>query len=170
MQEIRFTVLMKFSNMYDFLLHYNYKGFAGMVGPVFSLVALGALCASYSVLTRGQIILLILASLLFTVINPLLLLLKAAKQIKLNPTFRDPITYILDDEKITVHQNEEQLPISWKDVREAEETRCNIIIYLSKVRAFVLPKESMGDQLPKVRELIRYSVKNGKVRLKNKEE
>ena len=156
--------------MYDFLLHYNYKGFAGMVGPAFSILALGALLVSYSVLTKGQIILLIIASLLFTVINPLLLMLKAAKQIKLNPTFRDPILYTLGEDKVTVTQNEESVSIPWKDVVEVTETKNNIIVYLSKVRAFVLPKENMGDQLPKVKELISRAAKNGKLRLKKVEE
>ncbi len=169
MQEIKISVSMKFSNMYDFLLHYNYKGFAGMIGPAFSILALGALCISYSVLSKGQITLLMIASLLFTVINPLLIALKAAKQIKLNPTFRDPLFYTLDEEKITVSQNEESLPMPWKDVIEVMETRCNITVYLSKVRALVLPKEDIGTQLPEVKELIRRSVQHGKVRLKREE-
>ena len=169
MQEIKITVRMRFSNMYDFLLHYNYKGFAGMFGPVFSILALVALFFSYSVLTRGQIVLLVLASLLFTVINPLLLMFKAAKQVKMNPTFKDSLVYTLNEEKITAKQNGEVLPIAWKDVKEVTETNRNMIVYLSKVRAFVLPKECIGDQLNEVRELITTAVKNGKVRLKKVE-
>lgn len=169
MQEIKITVWIKLSNMYDFLLRYNYKGMAGIIGPVFSILAFLALCLSYSVLTRGQIVLLIIASLLFTVINPLLILLKAAKQLKYNPAFREPLVYTLTEEKIVVTQNKEVLPIPWKNVQEVEETHHNLIVYLSKVRAFVLPKENIGNQLVEVRELIRRSVKTGKVRLKKEE-
>ena len=170
MQEIKITVSMKFTNLYDFLLRYNYRGIAGMVGPVFSILALGALFISYPILTKGQLVLLIIASLLFTVINPLLIMLKAAKQLKLNPTFREPLVYTLDDKLITVTQKEESLPIAWEDIQEVLETKHNLIVYLSKVRAFVLPKENIGDLLPQVRELMKASVKNGKVRLKLKKE
>lgn len=169
MQEIKITVWMKVSNMYDFLLRYNYKGLTGMIGPVFSILAFVALCLSYTVLTRGQITLLIIASLLFTVINPLLILLKAIKQLKCNPSFREPFEYTLDKEKVIVKQKEETLPILWKDVQEVVETRVNIIVYLSKVRAFVLPKEDIGDRLLEVRELIHHCVQNGKVKLKKEE-
>ena len=75
----------------------------------------------------------------------------------------------MDEEKITVSQNEKSLPMPWKDVIEVMETRCNITVYLSKVRALVLPKEDIGSQLPEVKDLIRRSVQHGKVRLKKEE-
>ena len=144
-QEIKVRVNMKTNNMYDFLFHHTYSNASGIVGVLLSLVALVYLLLNLGNLSNAKIILLILGALLFTVINPGMLYVKAAQQVKLSPMFKDTLCYILNQEGITVEQAEQQLVIKWEEVQKVIETKQNIIIYVSKVSAFILPKDAFEE-------------------------
>lgn len=153
MQEIKIKVSMKVGNMYEFLLRHSYKGVAGIIGVGFSLLALVYLCMNFGTLSDGKRVLLTFGALLFTVINPILIFFNATKQVKLNPTFKDELDYVLTEEEIKVIQKGQELALPWSEVQTVVETKRSIIIYLSKVRAFILPKDAMKEDTMKVREL-----------------
>ena len=166
MQQVKVKVEMTVKNMYDFLLRHSYCSVSGMIGVIFSISAIGVLIAKYPVLSNGQKILLIFGSLLFTVINPIAIYFSSVKQVKLNPTFRDELVYAIGDEGVTVQQNKQELLVTWSEVQKVVETRYNIIIYLTKVRAFVLPKENCKEQMVELKALIRQHVTGKACKLK----
>lgn len=149
---------MKIKNMYEFLMRHAYVSVMGIASLAFSILAFAYLCINFSDMTKGKLVLLIIASLMFTVINPIWIYFTAAKQVKLNPTFKDTITYEISESGVKVVQGEEELPVEWNEVQKVVETNNSMIIYLSKVRAFVIPKEDLGDHRESVIELIQNAV------------
>ena len=157
-KEYNISVLMNTKYMYQFLMRHTYFSISGLIGICFSLAALVIFIFFNQTLTNGQKVLLVFGALLFTVINPLKLWISAMKQTKLNPMFQKPVIYSLKEEEIIVSQGEEVLPIKWEDVAKVIETKEVVTIYLSKVRAFVLPKEFYRDEVSSVKEMIQNKV------------
>ena len=109
---------------------------------------------------------LVLIALLFTVINPIYLLYKAAKQVKLTPMFLKPLNYVVNEQGILVSQETEKLLTEWEEVIKVTETKQAYYIYLSLTRSFLFPKEALGDQEQIFREILRKEVDSKKCRLK----
>ncbi|HEX3021153.1 MAG TPA: YcxB family protein [Lachnospiraceae bacterium] len=145
-KEIKFSILLKVSDMYEFLLRHAYTSLAGLIGVGISLLALVLFFVG---LKDGSdvyqnILLLVIAS-LFLIINPLQLRLKAKQQVLLNPMFTKPIYYLFTKEHINVRQNDEQLELAWKDVYKVVETKNLFILYFSRVTGYIIPKEQISD-------------------------
>jgi multisubunit Na+/H+ antiporter MnhG subunit len=145
-KEIKFSILLKVSDMYEFLLRHAYTSLAGLVGVGISLLALVLFFVGVKDGSDvyQNILLLVIAS-LFLIINPLQLRLKAKQQVLLNPMFKKPIYYVFTKEHINVRQNDEQLELAWKDVYKVVETKNLIILYFSRVTGYIIPKEQITD-------------------------
>ncbi len=99
---------------------------------------------------------LLLIAALFTVINPVYLYYKAAKQVKLTPMFANPLDYVIGEEGLTVSQGEEALTVEWKELRKVVETKKDFYVYLSLTRAYIFPKENLAG----LEEAFRVAVKS----------
>lgn len=145
--------------LYDYMLHHTYGSFSGLIGSiagaVFLLVYFGS--GSFLHLAAGVILLLYL---------PCSLYLSAAKQSKTNPAFKKPLRYTMTDEGIRVSQGEESQLQKWEDVYKAVSTGKSIILYNTKVNAWIFPRRDMGEMTPKVIEMISTHMKPEKVKIR----
>lgn len=158
MQEIRFSVKMKVKTMYRFLMHHGYAGVSGIINLVISGGALALLIAGVGESVTSKVALGIVAA-LFTVINPLYLYYKAAKQVKLTPMFAKPLDYTVNEDGLTVSQGEEALTVAWDELRKAVETGKDFYIYLSLTRAYIFPKEDLAGQEEALRAAVKAHTK-----------
>lgn len=166
LKEVSFSVQMKTSDMFDFLYWHSYHGFSGIVNYAFSLVGVAALLAGFGKGKAGVTVMLVFLALLFTVINPLLLLYKAAKQVKGTKTFQKPLRYSFYEDGFSISQEEASETAEWESVVLLRETGKNIILYLGAANALVLPKAEIGEQLPELKQLIREALPQQAKKLK----
>ncbi len=152
-QEIRFTVKMKTLYMFEFLYINSYSGLRGIINYAFSLVGIIALIFGFGDTPLSFAALLIL-SLLFTVIDPLLLLFKAFRQVKTNKVFKEPIEYTFRIDGFSAKQNEESTDAPWDIVLLGKETLKSIILFTGNNNAIILPKADIGGQLKAFKELL----------------
>ncbi len=165
-KEVKFSVQMTIKTMYSFLMYHGYHGFAGIANLILSGGAIALLIAGVGKGDSFARLMLVLIALLFTVINPIYLLYKAAKQVKLTPMFLKPLNYVVNEQGILVSQETEKLLTEWEEVIKVTETKQAYYIYLSLTRSFLFPKEALGDQEQIFREILRKEVDSKKCRLK----
>ncbi len=166
-RSVEFTVNMKTIDLFEFLYINSYSGFRGVINYGFSLIAIVALIFGYGDTLYSRIALIVLA-LLFTVINPLLLLFKAWRQTKMNPGFSKPVKYTFDANGITLAQGEETQSVPWEIVLLAKETLGSIILFTGNNNATILPKRFVGDRLEDFRALLEAMCAEGCVQIKKK--
>lgn len=155
LKEVKFSVQMKTTDMFDFLYWHSYHGITGIVNYTFSFVGVAALVAGVGRGNTGVTIMLVLLALLFTVINPLSLLYKAARQIKRTPMFSKPLEYRFDSKGFSISQEGSSDSAEWESVMMLRETGKTIILYMGASNAMVLPKREIAEQLPELKALIR---------------
>lgn len=154
-KEATVTVKVSVMDMYSFLMHHSYRGIQGILNLVISGGALLLLLFGVGRSSQLTTAALILAAALFTVINPVQLFIKAAKQVLLLPTFQKPLTYRFSKDGILVRQEEAELSTKWEEVEKVIENRRSILLYMSAVRAYILPKKQYEGQAAAVREIVR---------------
>lgn len=166
-KEININVRMRTKDMYDFLLRHSYSNVSGIIGVILSLCAFVYLIMNYGDLSTAKILLLVFGSLLFTVINPIQLYMKAAQQVKLSPAFQEALVYSITDKGVSVKQGGQKVEVKWDEVVKAIETKRNILIYTSNVTAFILPKDMMEGNTNTLRELIKQKIDAKNCKLKS---
>ncbi len=77
---------------------------------------------------------------------PVSLFMRSRKQYLSNPSFKEPLHYLMNDEGITISQGESSESQSWQDMVKAVSTPGSIVIYTSRVKASIFPKKQLGDQ------------------------
>lgn len=145
--KIEFDVHMTVSAMYDYMLYHTMRSFTGILGEFVGIFLIaGFIYSKYPIyLIAGLIVVLYL---------PVSLYLNAKRQVMLNPVFKEPIHFTLDEEGVTVSVKEESESQKWEDMRKAVSTSRSIILYTNKINASIFPKADLGDKLPDVIKMI----------------
>lgn len=157
--EVEFDVKIDGGVLYDYMLQHTYSSASGLLGTGVGALLIVAFTMQHSVifLIAGLVILLYL---------PWTLFLRSRQQALMTPAFKKPLHYRLDEEGITVSQDESVEKQSWEQMYKAVSTSKSIIVYTTRVNASIFPKRDMGDQKAKVIEMISTHMPPDKVRIK----
>lgn len=157
--ELRFDVKMTVSALYDYNMHYAYTGTSGIVGT-----AVGALFLVLFAAYMNPYYL--IAGIVIIIYTPLTLYLRSAKLIKLNPMFRNTIHYCMDEEGVTISQNDEEIKVEWNQMYRAQSTNQSLLLYTGPKSAWIFPKKDLGEKRYEVIEMISTHMAPDKVRIK----
>lgn len=158
--EIEFDVKIDAGVLYDYMLHHTYNSAAGILGTV-----VGALMIVAFSMGRG--VLFLIAGIVVLAYLPWTLFIKSRQQALLTPAFKKPLHYKLDDEGITVSQDDSEEKQEWGQIYKAVSTGKSIIVYTSKVNASIFPKRDLGESRVKVIEIISTHMPPSKVKIRN---
>lgn len=131
--------------MFTFLINTTYRKFTGVLWILFSIVVIVVTIYTWGDVSIPNSLLLILIALLYTVINPVMLYFKAKRQIKNNAYFIEGCTYTVDEKGIAVSMNGESESTKWDEMWKAVKYGSEVVIYVTNIRAFIIPIRCMGD-------------------------
>ncbi len=158
MREIEFDIKVGRKDLYDFLMRHFYTSFSGIFGIILSLGAFGWFFVE---LKNGDLMklgLLLMMASLFTIIQPLQMKLKAAKQISSNPFFKEALHYRINEKGMTVSQNLEATTVEWNSIRKVVETKRAFYVYMTVMNANVIPKNQLAiEQVEVLQGLVKES-------------
>lgn len=136
-----------------FLVYHNYTQVSGILGVILSVAALAGLIMRWNAWLPMQRVILILIALMFTVLQPLMLMWRGKRQL-MTETFQIPFHYVFGEEKITISQEEASQEFAWEEVRKVRWRKDVMYVYMSNVSAFVIPKEQCGGRFE---ELVKFT-------------
>lgn len=157
---INLSVKIEAGDLYDYMLMHSYNSPAGLIGSAF-----GALLIVFAFATRQWIFTVL--GLVMLLYLPWTLFIKSRSQILSNPSFQEPLKYILDEEGLTVSQGEAWEKMAWEDMHKAVSTGRSIILYTSRVNATLFPKRLLGDKKAAVIEIISTHMPPTKVKIRS---
>lgn len=140
-------------DMFYFFMRHNYACFSGIFSLFISIGAALLFIIRFQQYDITAKCLLAIVALLFTVIQPLQLLLKAANQIKRTPMFHEPIHYTFREDGLELSQHDQNGIISWDQIMKIIDTGTYLIIYITRMRAYIFPKNQMKE-IDKIKEMI----------------
>ena len=155
-----FDVRMTASALYDYNMHHAYTSASGLLGTLVGILLL----VGFSMNTGFPALL--VAGLIILLYMPVTLYTRAKKQVLLNPTFKKPIHYIMDDSGVTVSDGENEMTVDWAEMYKAYSTNQSIILATSKVNAWIFPKKDLGEDKFTLIEMISTHMQPDKVRIK----
>lgn len=154
--------------LFDFLLYHTYSKASGFLVNMLGMgvIVVGAVMQFMGRVEFYQFVLYVVAGVLFLIYTPLLLKVRAKKQMELNPEYRDPKEYRFSEEDgVVVVQNGRETKYDWSMIQRTVTTPKNIGIYYEKERAFIIPKEAFGDRFVPVMQMVVRHIGLNNVRL-----
>lgn len=143
--KITFSVNLTEKDLYGFLLNNTYRRFTGAAWLIFSVIAAGAAVYTWgSVPLTNTLLLLALAS-LYTILNPIMLYAKARKQIRKNKDLEN-LEYTFTEKGVLIRQGDAEAENEWDTLWKAVNYGPLVVIYVTTVRAFILPVSAMEGQ------------------------
>jgi len=147
--------------LFNYMLHHNYTSFAGIFGTVVGILLL---VAFFKEPTIG--ILYLFMGLIVLTFMPIEMWFRAKRQVKKNPSLCEPFHYILSDEGIEVSQGEHSEKLEWSVFYKASNVAGAIVVYITPQRAYIFPKQDVGEKLPMLTEMISTHMDAKKVKIR----
>lgn len=163
--EIKLKVELNEKEMFNFMMKHTYSTISGYIGLLLSVCALigFVMTVGNEEVTITYKLVLIFTALLFTVIQPLNLYFKSKSQVKNNESINKPLEYKFTDSLIHISQGEEQADYEWNQVTKVSASGLCLFLYVSKYRAFVLPRRCFEKgELSAFREMVGRNAKSAK--------
>lgn len=160
---MKFHTQLKAKDIFKFSLAYTYSGIQALL-TIFILVIGGYLIVQGVTQPQGQtnVIFGVIVMVLFLVINPLMLYVKAKKQAIENPAYKMPTYYTLQEDGIFVELGEESATIEWGRVFKITHFMGLTLLYTAKRQAFVFPDYELGEEREKMLSYMREHVEQAR--------
>lgn len=151
---LKLDVKMDMKSLGGFLLYHNYVRVAGVFSVLISLGALAGLIVKWDVWMASQKVMLVILALLFTVIQPLMLLYRGSRRLQ-SEDYQKPFHYEFNEDGIVISQGDLRQESAWRDVRKIVYRKNAIYVYMSTVSAFVLPREQCDGRFEELISLMK---------------
>ncbi|GMQ60147.1 hypothetical protein AN1V17_45470 [Vallitalea sediminicola] len=142
---IELSIKINDKDMFYFMLGHVYSKLSSKITLLFSIICLVLFPISFLWNDTFMTLVLLFGALTYLVISPLMLFLQSKKQIATNPVFKEPILYKINDEGFYVSQAGEWIEFLWENLYKVVERKYNILFYISKDQAFIIPARLMED-------------------------
>ena len=144
---MEFEIKMTSGILYSYLLRQNYLSFAGWVGNFLGVMMIVLYFYNNNIWA-------LVGGLVIIFYPPCSLFMKSKKQMLLNPAFKKPLHYSINDEGLSVSQGEASVQVNWEQLFKVVATKKFILIYTSPVNSWILPLKDLGDKTQALKEMI----------------
>ena len=158
--KVEFDVQITAADLYDYMLAHTYSGFSGLFGSI-----VGALFIVWY-FAMGTQLYYLAAGVIILIYTPCSLYMSAKKQAATNEFFKKPLHYTLTDEGVTVTQEDYEMFHEWNIIYKAKSTNRSLLLYTSKVNAWIFPRKALGKDKDAVIQLISNHVSPSKINIK----
>ena len=163
-----FDIKMTIRDMYRFNLYHAYHNSQGILSIVLAIM----ICV-IAVLTWGDldmaysVLYLFFAGVLLLYI-PVTLRGKSKLQVEKSPVFKQPLHYVIDEQGITTSQGDASATMPWKQVYKLVSTKHAILVYGSRIRANVIPRDQIGEHYAVIFQLAKEHMDGNRMLMKEK--
>jgi hypothetical protein len=145
-QKAEFQTNINEGDLMDFKVYHNYHSVGGVAGLLFGIVALIICVVSINQVNISYTLMMGFFGIFFTVYTPIGMKLKVRKQMKSVAAFQEPVKYTVTEEKIVLQQGDITEEMLWDDIFKIKCTGKSLILYITSVRANIIPLRDIKDQ------------------------
>lgn len=141
-----FDITLTGKDMYRFSMYHAYTGFQGIVSILIAILCMVVACATYGSVEVTYTALYAGFALLFLFYVPCNLYIRSKRQILTSEVLRHALHYVVDEAGIHTSQKGESADLPWEQVYKAVSTKSNVLIYSSRINAYVIPKGQIAKE------------------------
>lgn len=163
---IEFDIKITDKDMYKFNMYHAYTGFQGIFATVIGIIVLIVAVATLGKVDTMYTLLYFLFGIIFLVYTPVNLWLRSKRQILMSPVLKETLRYSLDDTGVHVAVGEQTADLEWKMIYKMVSTKRNLLIYSTRVNAYVIPRQQLDGKYEAVKQLAEEKLEKYRLRMK----
>lgn len=142
---IKFDITLTTKDMYRFNLYQTYTGFQGWFSVAVSIFAFAMGVSTFGEVSAARTALYFVFGILLLVYLPLTLYVRSKHNIAVSEVLKYPLHFSVGEDGFTVSQKEESANLPWEQIYKMVATKSNVLVYSSRINAYVIPREQLGD-------------------------
>ncbi len=166
--EVKATVKLTTKELFSFLMYNTYSTVTSFIWIILSIGAFIGFFYMLGMPEANPVYLAVLLGigLLFTVVQPIMLYFKAKKQVMKNEAINASLHYTFSKAGIGVAQGELSAFSNWDEIMKVTSNKTLIMLYTSRINAYIIPKASVGEALDDLKGLIKENCDAGYMKIK----
>ena len=161
-----FDVTITSRDMYRFNMYHAYHGFQGIFATIIGIIVLIVSIATAGKVETMYTVLYAVFGIIFLIYVPVSLYMRSKQQILSSEVLKQSLHYRLDEEGVHVSQNGQTADLLWEQIYKMVATKSNLLIYSSRVNAYVIPMNVMGAEYETVAQLAQNHLEKYRLKLK----
>lgn len=162
-----FDIKLTENDMYAFNMYHAYTSMQGLLPVILGIAVLAISIFSGNFEGQQSRYLYMLIGIVFLVYVPFSLRIRAKRVIHMDPVLSKTIHYNICDEGVVVTaESGESATLEWQYVYKAISTKKLILIFSSRVNAYIIPKCQVEDKIPEIYEIVKANVAEYRFKLK----
>lgn len=161
-----FDVTITSKDMYRFNMYHAYHGFQGIFATVIGILVLIVAGATFGKIETMYTVLYFVFGLIFLIYVPVSLYMRSKQQILSSEVLRQSLHYKVDEEGVHVSQNDQTADLLWNQIYKVVSTKSNLMIYSSRVNAYVIPRNAISKEYETVAQLAAKHLEKYRLKLK----
>lgn len=149
---IKFDVKLTCDDMYRFHLYHAYTSMQGILSIICGILIIVLIVFSGKFEGFVSAAPYVALALVFVLYIPVSLRFRSKRQILMSDALKDVLHYEVTEEgvKVTSDAQPEGSLLPWGSIYKAVTTKHNLLIYSSRVYAYIIPKEHLSEVLPQL--------------------
>lgn len=161
-----FDVTITSKDMYRFNMYHAYHGFQGIFATVIGILVLIVAGATFGKIEAMYTFLYFIFGFIFLLYVPFSLYMRSKQQILSSEVLRQALHYRVDEEGVHVSQNGQTADLLWNQIYKVVSTKSNLLIYSSRVNAYVIPRNAISKEYEIVAQLAGNHLEKYRLKLK----
>ncbi len=141
---LKYSIKLNVNDIWLFSFYTANKGFLGIFNLIFTLASIYILISTWNTSDITRKIVFLISALLFSIIQPVILYIKALKQSK-TIGIKKGFALDISNDGLRVSQDDDIIELDWNHIYKTKLMKSMIIIYLSPLRAYLIPKRYIVD-------------------------
>jgi hypothetical protein len=164
--KVSFDVKLRPEDLFRFNMYQTYRGVQGWISIILGILSFVMAKTTWGEAEPPYTVMYIVVGLLFWFYIPVSLWLRAKVTIKTNAVLSGTLHYEVSESCIHVTQGDEEGELPWEAIYKAVSNRNQILIYTTRINAYIIPREQIGDQYGAFVELATKKLESYRLRLK----
>lgn len=163
---VSFDVQLHAKDLYRFNMYQTYTGLQGILSVVLGILGFVMAGITFREAELPYTIMYIVVGCLFLFYIPVSLWFRSKLTIKSNAVLAGKLHYEVTEKCIRVTQGEEEGELPWEAVYKLVSNKKQILIFSTRVNAYIIPREQIGAQYDDFCEVARKELEHYRLKLK----
>ncbi len=153
-------------DMYKFNMYHTYHSRHGIFSIIMAIFVFVVAGITWGNVEMTYSVIYLLLGVLFIVYYPLLLWTLTKTRMQKSEALRKTQHFIVDEQGVTMLQEDAQAGFEWKQVYKAVSTKSNLLLYTTRENAYILPRDQIKEHYEPICAIMRDKLEKYRLKIK----
>ena len=163
---IEFDITLSSKDMYRFNMYQTYSGFHGWFSVIVSILIFVVAGTTTETVGPTYTLLYVAFGVIFLLYLPVSLFLRSKHSLAVSEALRKPLHYAVGEDGFTVSQDGQSAQLPWDQIYRMVATKSNVLVYSSRIHAYVIPREQLDAQYEPLAKLAGEHLEKFRIKMK----